>query len=37
MIYPDMVANPELDAQWWKKAAQNAVRRYCGWARRSRT
>lgn len=31
MIYPDMVANPELDAQWWKKAAQNAVRRYCGW------
>ncbi|KFI44704.1 MULTISPECIES: hypothetical protein [Bifidobacterium] len=31
MPYEDMVANPTIDAQWWKTAAQSVIRRYCGW------
>lgn len=31
MIYPNMTDNPTLNATYWKKAAQNAIRSYCGW------
>ena len=26
-----VVDNPTVDAQWWIKAAQGSIRRYCGW------
>lgn len=28
---PDIIGNPTMDAAWWRKAAQEAIRRYCGW------
>lgn len=31
MSIPDLVPDGPLDPQWWTKAAQAAVRRYCGW------
>ena len=32
MPIPDIVVdNPTVDAQWWIKAAQGSIRRYCGW------
>ncbi len=32
MPIPDIVdGNPQIDTQWWMKAAQASIRRYCGW------
>lgn len=30
-MIPDMTDNPQIDTQWWKRAAQAAIRRECGW------
>lgn len=30
-MLPDMDEGRELDTKWWSKAAQSAIRRYCGW------
>lgn len=30
-VKPDIIGNLSMDAAWWRKAAQEAIRRYCGW------
>lgn len=31
MKYPDLTNGENIDTEWWQKAAQNTIRRYCGW------
>lgn len=31
MVYPDMSDSVKPDTKWWRKAAQQTIRAYCGW------